>query len=606
MHGHHIQRNVMPPVVAILLLGTLGERCPGEPAVPPATVCGRLVTIEGQPIAGKISIRPPYSSVYTTDAGADGNFRLTLKPEEVVRTYGWLGPNGLVAEAKGFAPTVISLPVLPAGGEVRLGDVYLEPGTRVYGRVLSPEGTPVVGARITVTAWVHTSESLVEAILPESTLVTDVQGAFETSALPCCQPTLEISAPGYQLAAVPLQLDGWAQRVELQPIRLQREFPVHGYVRDPDDKPVVGASINYGGGRTDAEGFFQLHGLWQDYSLQLIVSANGYRPHNKLHRGESQIDIVLQRVHYLTGRVTDARTRKSIRLKQVVLCEYSLDTNGQPRVDGCRNARLQQPEPGGFMIEHFGPARYHLLFKAGGYHDRELFLNPLDSDRDWELGGIELQPLDRAPDEALVVQRLRGTIVRCGHPVSGATVSLWTPGRALAARGSAPVYYGRLVPPRASCHEMRLSGEGGRFEFRVPYQGDWLLRVDISGKAPTVVGPVSVKRGEDTQQDIELGESGSLAGQVEGAQFSPPGVLWAIVFDGRAIIEVAHVDPAGQFRFDQLPVGRYGVKIGHCAMKDPEIYGTARDRTDDPWNRAEKVEVVAGGQATAKLDARYP
>ncbi|NUQ61031.1 MAG: carboxypeptidase regulatory-like domain-containing protein [Pirellulales bacterium] len=593
-------------IAGLLILGEFRDGCAEERTVTAATVCGRIVTIEGIPLSGSVSIRPPWCNTYTADAGADGRFRLTVKPQEVVRMYGSLESGGLIVKAKDLAPVVISLPVLPAGGEVRLGDVFLGYGTFLRGQVLSPQGGAVAGAEVTVRTFANYLGNTVGHMLPDTTLVADEQGGFQTPALPCCQLGLEVSAPGFQLAGGPLQLDGWARRLELQPIRLQPEYPVHGHVRAPNGQAIAGARVRwFREDHSDAEGNFQLHGLERDYRVQVIVSADGYRVHNEIHRGETNMNIVLSPAHYLTGRVTDARSGKPIRLRQVVLCEYSLDADGQPRVDGCRNARFRQPASGQFMVEHFGPARYHVLFKADDYQDRELFLDLLDSDRDWDVGGIELWPLVQSPDPAIVVQRIRGRVTRGGEPVARATVSLWSPGRKFAGRENAAVHYGRLVPPPPSCREMKVTGEDGEFEFSAPYQGEWLVRADCPEAAPTVVGPVNVKRGEDAEQAVEIGESGSLVGRVRGIAFSAPGVLWAIVFDDRAIMEVAQVDPGGEFRFDRMPAGTYGVKIGHCAMNDSEIYGGLWDTLADPWNRAEKVEITAGSKATVELDARH-
>ena len=81
-------------------------------------------------------------------------------------------------------------------------------------------------------------------------------------------------------------------------------------------------------------------------------------------------------------------------------------------------------------------------------------------------------------------------------------------------------------------------------------------------------------------------------------------MLWAIAFDGKAIVEGGQVSPDDTFKFGRLPPGTYGVKVGHPGMKTlAESQNEAASGRADPWSKAEKATVVAGETSTVEVGA---
>ena len=594
-------------VFVLGLLSLIDVSCAAADVLAPATLCGRIVNLDGETVCGRVSMSfRPTGETHTASADADGRFRLCVEPQEAAGMYGSLESGGLIVEGVGLAPVVVSLPVLPSGAEIDIGDIHAPTGTRLAGQVTDAVGNPMVCAKVTLSPFTMVLGHTMGGLLPDCTLATDAQGRFESRPLPCCFVEMDVHADGFQIGAVVQQLDGRDRLIEVQSIRMQREIPVRGQVHDAKGQPIRDARIFWlpgGECRTDENGHFRLTGFGpDDNNIQVITSAEGYRPHSEVYQPESLITIQLDAVHCFTGRVIDAQSRQPITLQHVVLCNYSLDVKGKPRLDGCRSARLQRSDNGHFSIEHFGAARYHVLFRAEGYHDGELFLDPLDTDRDHDLGTVELRPDDTTGEDHIVSQRLYGGILNGGRPIAGVTVSLWRPGSRMT--DTAYYHYGRHVPAPPSFLHMTVSGDDGGFEFSVPHQGEWFLRADAAGAAPTVVGPISVGRGKAVCQDVELAEGGSLVGRMQRSEHVAPGVLWAIAFDGKAIVEVAQVGPDGTFKFGRLPTGTYGVKVGHPGMKTlAESQSEADSVRADPWSRAEKATVVAGETTTVEVGA---
>jgi hypothetical protein len=111
-----------------------------------AAVSGRLVGADGTGVRGRVSVEEmdgagvpvTVSEVLRAEAGDDGRFRLERVPP---------GAHALQATGSGHAPKRIDVSV---GGSavVDLGDVELESGLAIRGRVVDKGGSPVGDARI--------------------------------------------------------------------------------------------------------------------------------------------------------------------------------------------------------------------------------------------------------------------------------------------------------------------------------------------------------------------------------------------------------------------------------------------------------------------------
>jgi large repetitive protein len=113
-----------------------------------AAVAGRVVDSEGRPLAGRVagqelaSLPMPRSLVelLRADAGADGRFRLERVPP---------GSYGLGVSAPRYSGRRIETEVSDGEGVIDLGDIALEEGLAIRGRVRTSSGAPIADAEIT-------------------------------------------------------------------------------------------------------------------------------------------------------------------------------------------------------------------------------------------------------------------------------------------------------------------------------------------------------------------------------------------------------------------------------------------------------------------------
>jgi hypothetical protein len=116
--------------------------------------------------------------------------------------------------------------------------------------------------------------------------------------------------------------------------------------------------------------------------------------------------------------------------------------------------------------------------------------------------------------------------------------------------------------------------------------------------------------------DIAGTQGGRIRGQVKGVPVGWDGSVWVVAFSRTAIREEVRVAEDGTFALPPLPPGEYGLKAGHDAYDDAEVYpGDARlvmrdhpevsKETADPWKRA-KVVTVKAGQETAGVEVEFP
>lgn len=593
---------------------------------------GRLTDVKGQPLSGSVSLDVGEAARRTVQTDERGRFKLPDVPVDLVARgyYGRDEFGGIIVSSPGLAPCMVPLPLLVPGHDRDLGDIVLRPGTTVGGTVVLPQGTPAVRARARF-SWGERFLGI--------ELRTDASGAFETPPLPIGATELEIRMHGYVREVRSLSINGSCKLQHLQDIVLTAEFPAAGTVCDEGGHPIVGADLlcRVDETKTDAEGRFVLHGVREHELLPLQVRATGFRLHRSLVRfsahdstlmqiplsgpplaevrqAASKLEITLSPMHHLRGYALDAENSRAVTVSEVVLCTYTFDENHAPLVRGCRSQQFVQDSAGLLTVEHFGPESYHLLIKAEGYQPFEAFLAPLQEDRDWDVGEFRLRRGSVHDAPSVVTQSIRGAY-KATKPSAGADrsgevlITLWEPGRVIRDAVNCPVFFGRTVPSLAACHRSVITDSDGRFVLEVPFQGDWLVRVDAPGAAPVIAGPVKVAHGVHRDMVMSPVEGGAIKGKVLNASFFPDTGLWAILFNEGTIREARQVDLQGHFGFHDVPPGQYGVKVGFLGFRDREVCRgwtespTDRERPVNPWARAVKVQVQSGVSADVDVYA---
>ena len=222
---------------------------------PAATVHGRLLGTADRPARGRVVVREiagaPAPDVLEADlaaeAGEDGVFRLRV------------GPGSYVAEARapGYALRRIDLDVPAAGEGVDLGDVALEVGITIRGRVRDAGGHAVEGAEVNGYSQENPTQPL--------TARAEADGTYVMAGLGPGLYDLSATAPGMGMAR--RKADAGAAGVDFV---LAPAGSITGTVVDEGGKPVDGFRVSArptgrqatSGGRSDtfgaADGRFSL------------------------------------------------------------------------------------------------------------------------------------------------------------------------------------------------------------------------------------------------------------------------------------------------------------------------------------------------------------
>jgi protocatechuate 3,4-dioxygenase beta subunit len=112
-----------------------------------STVSGRLVGPNEKPVAGRVSVHEDdrgsapiaYGDWPTADADAEGRFRVERVPP---------GSHAVAVTAPGYASQRLSADVGTAGTPVDLGDIVLETGLTIRGRVRDHNGSAIAEAQV--------------------------------------------------------------------------------------------------------------------------------------------------------------------------------------------------------------------------------------------------------------------------------------------------------------------------------------------------------------------------------------------------------------------------------------------------------------------------
>ena len=310
--------------------------------------------------------------------------------------------------------------------------------------------------------------------------------------------------------------------------------------------------------------------------------------------------MTLLRAGWIEGQAVDAETGEPVRLDKVVVCNFERKPSGEVVLRGCRSD-FEQSEPGRFRASFPAPDEYHLTFTAAGYHDAEAYTPKVTELK--TISGIVARMKRKTDGSAPVVARqtIAGAVTRDGRPVQAGWVGLWALRRPSNAP-NAPVMRGRTaVGPPIPYASVPI--RDGSYSLDVPFQSEtWYVVAEEPGQPVTQVGPIAMALNQNRTVDIACTPGGRIRGRVEGVPPGWEGHVWVVAFSRTAVREEVRVARDGTFTLPPLPPGEYGLKAGHDAYDDPEVYPgrlmrehpEAFKETADPWKRAKVVKVEAG------------
>lgn len=192
---------------------------------PGARVVGRLVGATERPVAGRVSVqetdgRTAPSALAESlrgEAGLDGRFAIDAVPP---------GQHVLAVVAPGHAPRRVEVEVRNGDAQADVGDVALETGLTIRGRVRDKARAPVAGASIY--AYQRWSD-----LGTPAEARSEVDGSFVLAGLSPGAYQLRVKASGF--GGVDREVDAGAENVELV---LEPAGAILGTVTDEAGEPV--------------------------------------------------------------------------------------------------------------------------------------------------------------------------------------------------------------------------------------------------------------------------------------------------------------------------------------------------------------------------------
>jgi len=322
-----------------------------------------------------------------------------------------------------------------ASGRRTVELVMGDPGGALAGRVVDPDGRPVVGAAV-LAGWsgggVRTLPSGVSAVQADPIRVlTDANGRFEMPGdLPEGRVPVWVDASGWPAWSGSVQ-STLGQRAELL-VELGPGATVEGRVVDSGGEPVVGGGVivgeEYDGGwyssivampsaRTDEEGRFRITGVAVGPQELNASAPRKERTRGKAQRGFNakagqtvELELTLNPGLVITGRVVD--------LAGQPVPEWGVDSRFQFPAQQSYPRQAKTDRDGLFTLVNLGEGRHTLSFRPAEFYGEAWAVV-----RDVEAGTVDLEiVVDAAAPDAFIT----GVIGNGGQPIpSRAALTLW-------------------------------------------------------------------------------------------------------------------------------------------------------------------------------------
>lgn len=387
---------------------------------PGVTLTGRLLNENDDPVAGKVSLRSLdgfgvsalIRARMTAESDAEGFFSLASVPT---------GDHTLLAEARGYGSKNVEDLVSGKTKEEDLGDIVVEIGLSISGRVLDENGNPVVSAVVSAAQPARGTMSSAGDLFVVAN--ADEEGRFVLAGLSPGAHHLTASAPGF----------GNSERVMAEPgasnvtLTLQLTGSIRGTAVDPEGRPVTSfqatarSSERRGIGWTsvqDGEGAFVLDDVAAgEYAVE--IDSRDFLPE------------VISSVRVSGGNVTEVGTIRLRRGGSIV--GTVVDTSAEPvpaatiqaivagsRAYSMMEGAVSSDQKGRFQIRGLMDGKIAVVATHPGYAETRV-------------DGIEVDSTAGASEVEIVLRRggaLEGVVrTRDGTDIAGRTIQVHPQGR---------------------------------------------------------------------------------------------------------------------------------------------------------------------------------
>ena len=560
---------------------------PATPAEAIARVVGRCIDPAGRSLADVTVEAPARDGRPRARSGPDGRFELVF-PWGAARAH-----DDLTFSGAGLA-TRPERTTIEGPGVHALGDVVLEPGGALVGRVVDASGAPLPGAR--VQAWREAEEASraeLEAwgtfVLGWCSAASETDGSFVLEGAPATRLCVAAGLPGRLFAwSAPIDLSaGSTRRVTDLVLREPRpDRLLGGRVLDPDGDPLGGAAVAL---FLEDDGARGVGHVWTDEGgrFELVVAPDRTYRVEVADRGGRWNAIAR------AGVAAGARDLE-LAFAQARWIEVVARDGAGCAVDGFRvqaSERAARVPP--LPTEAIEPGRVRVRAPAGSF-----FVGVAAPGFAYASRGpftAEAAPA-RIDFELRSAGALAGTVLAGGVPLAGASVHAH---ELLAESALFSEGLPTRVEPRPA--SSAATAADGSFRLGLAQPGRWVVHVEAEGLARAELGPLELREGEELDLGpVALETGGALAGRiVTAAEASPAG--WAVVVGrGDGHLEWRSAGAEGTFAFEHLAAGEWRVLRVHPDrvhfLASPGLRALPEEL--EGWS----ATVVAGRTTTLELD----